>query len=108
VEIRLPDGSVLTKTAIPRNVLADPSKPSDTPEYATAIDIEYPYQSGMTTVSASPSATSAFGYIEGRVYYVHSHDKKWDVNEAWQWSRDHEARNLSGPDPRPYVSYAHR
>lgn len=123
VEITLPDGTQLTRTAIPRNVVADPTKPGDTPEYATVIDIEYPYQSGITKVGASPDGSGgAGGYIEGRLYYVHSHDQKWDVSEGWKWSREHKAAHPEvrwgtqyeredreehhvSPDPRPYASY---
>jgi hypothetical protein len=89
VRIELPDGTVLTRSGIPRNVVSDRSKASDTPEYVTVFDFEYPYQSGVTVVSAWPDGTSAGGYVEGRIYDVHSVDKPFDVNKQRAESLKH-------------------
>jgi hypothetical protein len=69
VEVRLPDGKTLNMRGIPRN---DPSKA----EYATLIDIEFPYQKGVTTLVAWPDGSAGGGgYIEGRRYQIHSPDQ---------------------------------
>lgn len=126
VRIELPDGTVLERSGIPRNVVGKPGLPSDTPEYASIIDIEYPYRRGVTTVSAWPDGSGgAGGYIEGRVYKVHSHDQRWDPNAqlklakayreahpevrwgSWFEASDREQHHVN-PDPRPFPHYANR
>lgn len=69
VQVTLPDGKTLMQRGIPRN---NPSKA----EYATVIDIEFPYQKGTTTLVAWPDGSAGGGgYIEGRRYQIHSPDK---------------------------------
>jgi hypothetical protein len=76
VRIELPDGRVLLKTGIPRNVVKDPSQSPNTAEYATTIDVEFPYQLGITKLSAWPDGSlGSGGNIEGRMYKIHSHDQ---------------------------------
>ena len=66
VEVRLPDGKTLSMRGIPRN---NPSKA----EYATLIDVEFPYQKGVTTLVAWPDGSAGGGgYTEGRRYQIHS------------------------------------
>jgi hypothetical protein len=73
VRITLPDGEILERNHIPRN---NPTSE----EYATAIDIEFPYRSGVSTLEAWPDGSARTGgYVEGRKYSIHSHDKAFDV-----------------------------
>lgn len=124
VRVELPDGRVLERSGIPRNVVSDGKLPADTPEYSTAIDIAYPYQSGVTKVAAWPDGSAGVaGYVEGRLYYVHSHDAPWDVDaqqrksEAHRlahpqvrWGTPHERSDRKkhgvSPDPRAYRHYS--
>lgn len=126
VRIQLPDGTIIERSGIPRNVVTEGRLPADTPEYSTVIDVEYLYRSGATEVSAWPDGSGGVGgYVEGRLYYVHSHDAQWDVNKQFQKSRDHKAAHPEirwgtphesadleqhhvSPDPRPYTHYSNR
>ena len=126
VRVVLPDGTVLERSAIPRNVVGKPGLPSDTPEYATTIDFEYPYLQGVTTVSAWPDGSGGSGgYIEGRMYLVHSHDQPWDPKAqerlaklyraihpevrwgTWFANSDREEHHVN-PDPSPIPHYSNR
>lgn len=126
VRIELPDGTVLERSGIPRNVVGKPGLPNDTPEYATTIDIEYPYRKGVTSVSAWPDGSGGTGgYIEGRLYLVHSHDQPWDPKAqeklakqhraahpevrwgTWSEAADREEHHVS-PAPSPIPHYSNR
>jgi hypothetical protein len=97
VRIQLPDGRVLVRSGIPRNVTHDPTKRANTPEYATSIDVEFPYERGVTDLTACPDGSGCEGgYVEGRLYHVHSADQPWDANAQLKASKEHRA-------PHPYV-----
>ena len=113
IRVSLPDGTVLERTGIPRN------NPHSA-EYATAIDIEFPYMSGVTTLEAWPEGSARTGgYVEGRKYSIHSHDSKFDVDAQKQkaqayrdkhpsirWGTSHEHSDVErariAPSPWPY------
>lgn len=109
VEITLPDGQKLVREGILRNVVVQGLPPS-TAEYATAIDVEYPYRRGVTQLSASPDGSGgAGGYVEGRLYLIHSHDQKWAVTDAWGASVRHLFDfDSHGPIPFPVPLYSGR
>lgn len=76
VRVQLPDGRVLQRNNIPRN---DPSQA----EYVTTIPVEFPYQPGMTRLEAWPTGSAGpSGYVEGRVYEIHSPDQRYDAGAA--------------------------
>lgn len=76
VRVRLPDGRELMLTNVPRN------KP-DSKEYATAIDIQFPYMAGETIVQAWPTGSAGVGgYVEGREYRIHCEEGLYDAKQA--------------------------
>lgn len=109
VHITLPDGVTMVREGYPRNVVIQ-GLPFSTAEYATAIDVEFPYRSGVTRLWAAPGGSAGIdGYIEGRLYLVHSHDQKWSVTSAWGASVRHLFDSDShGPIPFPVPYYRGR
>lgn len=76
VQVTLPDGKTLNMRGIPRN---DPSKT----EYATLIDIEFPYMKGVTKLVAWPDGSAGGGgYIEGRRYEIHSPEQPFKTSST--------------------------
>jgi hypothetical protein len=87
IEVRLPSGKTLTWDRAPRN---DPSST----EYATLLDIEFPYEQGETVLEASPDRSAGVGgYTEGRQYIIHSADQPFDPWEARSTALANEVNN---------------
>ncbi|MBK6688712.1 MAG: hypothetical protein IPG45_29840 [Deltaproteobacteria bacterium] len=109
VHVTLPDGVTMVREGHPRNVVIQ-GLPFSTAEYATAIDVEFPYRSGITRLWAAPGGSAGIdGYVEGRLYLVHSHDQKWSVTAAWGASVRHLFDSDShGPIPFPVPYYRGR
>lgn len=109
VEIKLPNGERLQREGVPRNVVLQGLPPS-TAEYATAIDVEFPYRSGVTELSAGPDGSAMTGgYVEGRLYLIHSHDQTWAVSSGWGASLRHLFdSDAHGPIPFPVPFYSGR
>lgn len=105
VRVTLPDGQKLEWQNIPRTCVGQ-GKP-DQAEYATAIDIQFPYQKGKTVVEAWPSGSAGVGgYIEGRRYHFNSADQPYDADAAKKAAAEQDRQNPptdNRPSRRPYV-----
>lgn len=102
VRVQLPNGETLTWNNVPRN---DPSKA----EYATAIDVAFPYMKGVTVVEAWPGGSAGVGgYLEGRRYHVHSADQPFDIEKARADARAADRASPptdNRPSTRPYDDF---
>ena len=102
VLVRLPNGQSLRMDNVPR------SNPNSK-EYATAIDIQFPFMDGETVIQAWPTGSAGVGgYVEGREYRVHAGTSQYDAKKALADAQAAEATNPASehsPSRRPFREY---
>jgi hypothetical protein len=102
VLVRLPNGQSLRLDNVPR------TNPNSK-EYATAIDIQFPYMEGKTVIQAWPAGSAGVGgYIEGREYHVNAGSALYDSRKALADAQAAEANHPPSehsPSRRPFREY---